>query len=122
MKTFRSLTLLATIAIIATIPALAPAQSTATLVSLRGGGTSVIATPAAAAVAHDVFGLKGLDVSCRPFGGFDLATTLKPGAGVAVSVERSVSREFFGQFGFYVRGRLQSQPDAGFFISFGKRF
>lgn len=121
MKPLR-FSLFAVIATIAIIPALAPAQSTATLVSLRGGGTSVIAMPSVSATAHDVLGLKGFDLSARPFGSFDLSTTLKPGAGLAISFERTISREYFGQFGFYVRGRLETQPDAGFFFAVGKKF
>ena len=109
----------ASLALASPIAAQSP-PDTATLVSARHGTVSQVAvTPAL--TLHDVLGKKGLNVDLRAFGGFNLSDAGRPGAGVAVSFRRDISRELFADLGVYGRTQQDRKFDGGIFFSLGWR-
>ncbi|MGV3617949.1 MAG: hypothetical protein ACO1SV_21700 [Fimbriimonas sp.] len=92
----------------------------ATLVSARDGTVSQVVTSPPLTL-HDVLGKKGLNVDLRAFSGVNLSDAGRPGAGVAVSFRRDISRELFADLGVYGRTQQDRKLDGGFFVSVGWR-
>jgi hypothetical protein len=105
--------------LLATLPAQSP-PGTATLVSARDLSVSQVATTSPLTL-HDFLGKKGLNLDVRAFGGFNLSEGLRPGAGLAVSFRKDLSRELFADLGLFGRAQQDRKLDGGLFVSLGWR-